>query len=236
MEEGIDRAADLLRRTAEKHGAKSLAALVSARLTVEDLHLAKAVLAGALGVPRLASPPHEEGEDDALLIRRDRTPNARGAALLGLGLPDAGRVKEMMEDVAAGRVRGLVVIGEDPVGEGLLAAPALGGLEALVVLDWWRSPTVEAAHVALPARAYGEFDGAFVSFEGRAQRVRAALRAPGEAEPAWRILRDLGRRLGLALEHASAAEVFQDAASTVPAFAGLTHRALGDQGMPLKGA
>ena len=234
--EALDTAADLLRGVKQKAGVQALAALVSARLTVEDLHVAGRALSGALGVARLAVPPHEEGEDDHLLIRRDKTPNARGAALVGVGAPHAGRVKEILEDVAAGRVRGLVVVGEDPVGEGLLGPEALQKLEVLVAVDWWKSPTMEAARVALPCAGYGECEGVLVSFEGWAQRARRALRPRGLADPAWRILAELGRRFGMAGEYASPAAVFDEVARTHAPFKGLSHRALGALGLRLPGA
>jgi NADH-quinone oxidoreductase subunit G len=233
-DEALDRAAARLRRLAREKG-DALAAVVSARLSVEDLYLTRRVLSEAIGIPRLAVPPHEEGQDDDLLVRRDKTPNGRGAALAGPGAPNAGRVREILDDVAAGRVRGLVVVGEDLLGDGAITAEALAGLETLVVIDWWASLTAKAAHVALPACGYGEFEGVFVSFEGRAQRARAALRPQGESLPAWRILRDLGRRFGLGDEYASARDVFDALATKVPAFAGLSYRALGDLGASLKG-
>src|SRR5262249_33637650 len=91
-DQAFERAAALLRGGAAARGGKSLAAILSARLTVEDLYLARRVLVDLLGIERLAIPPHEEGEDDHLLLRRDKTPNARGAVALGLGPPSAGRV------------------------------------------------------------------------------------------------------------------------------------------------
>ena len=230
MDEAIERAAAAIRRAAPGGDAGGLAAILSARLTVEDLHVAVRVLRERIGIARIAIPPHEEGEDDDLLIRRDKTPNARGAALVGAGRPDAGRMKELAEDLLAGRVRGLVIVGEDPVGDGLMPAAALERLEALGVIDWWRSPTVDAAPVALPCRGYGEHEGVLVNFEGRAQRSRAGVKPRGEAEPAWRILRDLGRHFGLPSEYPSAAAVFDEVAARVPAFRGMSYRALGDRG------
>jgi NADH-quinone oxidoreductase subunit G len=229
----LDRAAALLRGVAETHGAKSLAAIVSARLTIEDLHLVKRVLGDLLGVPRLAVPPHETGEDDHLLLRRDKTPNARGAEALGIGAPSSGRVKEILEDVAGGGVRGLVVVGEDLTDLPGFSEGLCGRLDALVVIDWWKSPTVEAAHVALPACGYGEFEGTMVNFQGRVQRLRAGVRPRGEADPVWRILRDLGYRFGLTNEYATPRAVFEDAAAKNAAFSGLSYRALGDLGAPL---
>jgi len=102
-----------------------------------------------------------------------------------------------------------------------------------VVIDWWRSPGIERAHVALPACGYGEFEGTMVNFQGRVQRLRAGLAAPGEADPVWRILRDLGRRLGLPNEYGTPRAIFDDVAKGVPAFAGLSYKTLGDLGAPL---
>ncbi len=232
----LDRAAELLRAAASRFGADALAAVVSARLTVEDLYLAKKVLGELAGIPRIVVPPHERGSDDELLIRKDKTPNARGAALLGLGLPDAARVAALMGDIASGKVRALIVVGEDLLGDGLLTDAALRSLEALVVLDAWRSRTVEAAHVALPLCGHGESDGVLVNFQGRAQRARVAVRPRGAAEPAWRVLRDLGRRFGLSATYPSSAAVFEEVAAQVPAFAGLTYRALGEHGAMTRGA
>jgi predicted molibdopterin-dependent oxidoreductase YjgC len=229
----LDRSAEMLRGVAKTHGPNALAAIVSARLTVEDLYLAKRVLGDLLGVPRLAVPPHEEGEDDHLLLRRDKTANARGAEALGIGAPSAGRVKEILEDASKGAVRGLVVVGEDPSGLPGFSEALFDRLDVLVAIDWWRSPGLERAHVALPSCGYGEFEGTMVNFQGRVQRLRAGLTPPGEADPVWRILRDLGRRFGLPNEYGSPRAIFDDVAAGVPAFAGLSYRTLGDLGAPL---
>jgi len=234
--EALDLAAGRLRAVTSRFGPDSLAAIVSARLTLEDLHLAKKVLAGVLGAARLVVPAHEQGQDDALLIRKDKTPNAKGAMLLGLGAPDPQGVAGLSGDILAGRLRGLVVVGEDPLGDGLMSEEALRALEALVVIDSWRSPTLEAAHAALPACGYGEYEGVFVSFAGRAQRARQAVRPRGLADPPWLILRELGRRFGLSEAYPSASAVFDEVVSQVPAFAGLSYRALGETGRPTTGA
>ena len=234
VRDALDAAAARLRRFSEGKSAAAMAAIVSARLTVEDLHLAATVLGDTLGIPRIAVPPHEEGEDDALLLRRDKTPNGRGAALVGIGAPDAARVRGIADDIASGKIRGLVVIGEDPVGDGLIDAATLQKLEALVVIDWWTSPTVEAAHVALPCSGYGEYEGVYVNFQGRAQRLRAAVRPRREVVPTWKLLEGLGHCFGLATEFRSPAAVFDDLAARVPAFAGLTYRELGESGASVR--
>ena len=90
--------------------------------------------------------------------------------------------------------------------------------------------------MALPSCGYGEFEGVFVSAQGRAQRARAALKPRPLSEPVWRILRELGARFGMAAGQTSASAVFDEVAATVQAFGGLSYRALGDLGAPVKGA
>jgi NADH-quinone oxidoreductase subunit G len=228
----VDRAAALLRETAARHGAASVAAIVSARLTLEDLFMARKALQQA-GIARVVVPPHESGEDDALLLRRDKTPNARGAEIVGLGRPDAAATARLAGDLAAGHIRGLLVVGEDPVGDGLLKAEALAGLDALVVIDAWRTDTVNAAHVALPATGPYEADGVVVNFQGRAQRLRRGVPAPGLAEPSWRWLREIGRRFGLAGSWSTASAVFDQAAAELKPLGSLSWRSLGGEGHPV---
>ena len=233
--EAVDRAAALLRETAARHGAASLAAIVSARLTIEDLFMARKALQQA-GIGRFVVPPHLVGEDDDLLLRRDRTPNARGAVIAGFGAPEAGAGARLAADIAAGTICGLVVVGEDPVGDGLLDAKAAARLEALVVIDAWRTATVDAAHVALPAAGPYESDGVVVNFQGHAQVLRRGVPAPGLAEPAWRWLRELGRRFGLAGSWNTASAIFDDAAASLPPLAGLSYRRLAGTGHPIVNA
>ncbi|HYS78823.1 MAG TPA: molybdopterin-dependent oxidoreductase, partial [Candidatus Dormibacteraeota bacterium] len=145
------------------------------------------------------------------------------------------RVKEILEDAVLGHVRGLVVVGEDLTGLPGYSESLYEKLEALVVIDWWKSPTVDRAHVAFPACGYGEFEGTMVNFQGRVQRLRAGARPSGEADPVWRILRDLGRRFDLTNEYAAASTIFDEVAATIPAFAGLSYRTLGETGAPAGG-
>jgi len=227
--EAVDRAAALLRETVTRHGAASVAAIVSARLTLEDLFMARQALRQA-GITRVVVPPHEAGEDDALLLRRDKTPNARGCELVGFGRPDAAATAKLAGDIAAGHVHGLVVVGEDPVGDGVLKADRLATIEALVVIDAWQTETAKAAHVALPATGPYEADGVVVNFQGHAQRLRRGVPAPALAEPSWRWLRELGRRFGLAGSWTTASAVFDQAAAELKPLASLSWRSLGGDG------
>ena len=93
-----------------------------------------------------------------------------------------------------------VVVGADPLVEAAdprAAAEAFAGADHRIVITSHWSATAEAADVVLPAAAYAENHGAYVSGEGRVQAIAAAAPAPGEARPAWKILRVLAHGLGV---------------------------------------
>lgn len=56
---------------------------------------------------------------------------------------------------------------------------------------------LELADIILPSAAFGETSGTYVNAEGQWQSFKAAAKSPGEARPAWKILRVLGNKLGV---------------------------------------
>lgn len=63
------------------------------------------------------------------------------------------------------------------------------------------------ADVILPGAAYTEKDGLYINSEGRIQRGRKAIDAPGEAREDWKILRALSDYCGKALRYDSLAQL-----------------------------
>jgi predicted molibdopterin-dependent oxidoreductase YjgC len=159
----------------------------------------------------------------------------------------------MMEAAGQGRLKALVVVGDNP----LLWAPgrqalreALEGLDFLLVIDGLMTETAERAHVLLAdVPTYGK-DGTYTSADRRVLRLKAALAPLGEAWPAWLSLRELGRRLAgklsvtVSLEAEGPEALMQEIASLVPAYAGARYdrlrsgrtRALPPAGRPPVGA
>jgi NADH-quinone oxidoreductase subunit G len=67
---------------------------------------------------------------------------------------------------------------------------------------------LDTCSVILPVAAFAETSGTWVNVEGRWQSVPGAARPPGEARPAWKVLRVLGNLLGLAgFEYLSSEEI-----------------------------
>ena len=80
------------------------------------------------------------------------------------------------------------------------ARRALQGSGLVVALTAFRDLDLglaEVADVLLPVAPFTETPGAFVNAEGRLQPFHAVARPPGEARPAWKVLRVLGNLLDL---------------------------------------
>ena len=98
---------------------------------------------------------------------------------------------------------------------------SLRGADCVVALTPYASAEQLAlASVILPVSAYAETSGTWVNAEGRWQSVPGAARPPGEARPAWKVLRVLGNLLGLpGFGYASSEEVRDELSSVVEAAA-----------------
>ena len=92
------------------------------------------------------------------------------------------------------------------------ATAALQDAECVVALTPYASDEQKAfASVILPVAAFAETSGTWVNVEGRWQSVPGAARPPGDARPAWKVLRVLGNLLGLTgFEYLSSEEVREE--------------------------
>ncbi|NIO04465.1 MAG: molybdopterin-dependent oxidoreductase, partial [Proteobacteria bacterium] len=87
-------------------------------------------------------------------------------------------LSEMFNAMQTGKMKGLIVVGENPII--ILPDPkrikeALKRLELLVVIDTFLTETAQKADVVFPGATYAEKDGTFTSMERRIQRVRHAI-------------------------------------------------------------
>jgi NADH-quinone oxidoreductase subunit G len=76
------------------------------------------------------------------------------------------------------------------------ARAALEKAELVVVLSAFRTAT-RYADVLLPVAAFTDTSGTFINCEGRVQSFHGVAKPPGEARPAWKVLRVLGTMLKL---------------------------------------
>jgi formate dehydrogenase major subunit len=171
------------------------------------------------GLIPMMLPDYQRVDNDAA---RSRFEAAWGHALD----PKPGlTVVEIMDAAAAGSIRGMYILGENPAMSDPDLAHAREGLatlEHLVVQDLFLTETAAFADVFLPASGFPEKTGTFTNTDRRVQMGRQALQPPGEARQDLWIIQQMARELGLAWPAQGVAEVYEEMRSLMPSIAGLT--------------
>jgi formate dehydrogenase alpha subunit len=165
-------------------------------------------------------------DDDA----RTRFENAWGVEI---GAERGLRIPEMFDAAVAGELRALLVFGEDIAQtdpDSAHVRAAIDACELVVSQEIFLSETARLADVVLPAASFLEKEGTFTNFDRRVQRVRPALRPPGEARPDFEIIRGIAAALGAEIGCPTPAEAFAEMASLTPTFAGISHERLDSEG------
>jgi NADH-quinone oxidoreductase subunit G len=205
----------------------AIAIVASARQTNEELYLLKRL---ADRCEALTDSVPRTGEADHLLVSADRNPNSAGSRRLAISGAELGeRLPAIAAGIAGGRVRGLIVFGEDVTRHGI-GAELLERLDLLVVSDVLPNATTARAHYLLPGCAHAEKRGSFVNVKGQLQRFIQAIAPPGNARPEWEFLAEcVGQVLGEPFP-STIEGLFNQMAREIPAFQGQTWAGLGDQG------
>jgi NADH-quinone oxidoreductase subunit G len=89
----------------------------------------------------------------------------------------------------------------------------------------------EHATVVFPAESYAEKEGTLTHPDGRVQRLRPAIARPGATRPAWSVLAELSRRLGVDLGVLTGPMASAQLFEAVPFYAGLTLEQIGGRGV-----
>jgi NADH-quinone oxidoreductase subunit G len=255
-EQAYDGAAYLLK----EHDGSEVFFLGSAFATVEDNYLLTK-LADALGAPPPQYIPHvEDGAGDDFLLTDDQAPNAAGCERLGMSAVDADALRAKLR---SGEVKVLYVMEDDPVAAGVLSAADLDGVQVILHHYHTTNETLPFANVALPAAMCVETIGTYVSEGGHAQRLRPAKAVKSvnrqlmlemgqsrldqqgtpfdrwhneghkiDCQPGWASLPEIAQRLGHEMSYLGPAAVMDEVAER-DAFAGATHKAMGDLGVQL---
>ncbi len=225
----LDTAAAQLREVKDKGG--QIALIASARMTNEELFLCQR-LSRALGVQLMDIKARPQQPDD-ILVSDDGNPNTRGAQLMRITRENAGSHLPIIVDaVNAGKIQGLVCLGEDPVECGI-RPEALATLPCFVMMGLLGGLASAAASVVFPASGFAEKRGSMINAKGRLQRLNRAINPPGGARDDWEILRDLVQALTGSNGIYTIEDLFRTMAAEVPEFAGLSLSKIGDLGVPL---
>lgn len=143
-------------------------------------------------------------------------------------------VTEIADAILGGEIKGLYVMGENP----MLSEPnlehfrqALEKLEFLVVQDIFLSETAWLGDVVFPAAGFAEKDGTFTNTERRIQRIRQAVPPPGEAKADWEIISALAEKMGKPFGYQTAGQIMEEIASLTPIYGGIRFWRLGQDGL-----
>ena len=207
------------------------AIIASARQTNEELWLISKLKA-KLGA--ISDSVSRMGEGDKLLVSADKNPNTTGAQLTGVATnPMGANLPKIAEGIRNGKIKTLIVFGEDVTRHGI-GADLLGKLETLIVSDILPNATTKLAHYLLPGCAHAEKRGTFTNTKGRVQKFMKAVEPPGDARPEWEFLHGLVYNITGQDGFLTIEGLFNEMAKDVPAFKGLTWAGLGDTGVTVK--
>ena len=139
----------------------------------------------------------------------------------GRPIPDTpgSSLPQMIEDVQQGKLKALLVVGENP----LASLPpssgihsALKKLDFLVCQELFLTETAQEAHAVLPACSYAEKDGTFTNTEGHIQSVRKAIELVGESRPDWEIFSALSVMMNDPMEYEDVKEIGKEIRNLLP--------------------
>ena len=143
-------------------------------------------------------------------------------------------IMEMMDAAAAGQIRALYVMGENP----MLSDPdlthvekSLKNLDLFIVQDIFMTETAKFADVVLPTACFAEKDGTFTNTERRIQRVRKAVQPPGQARADWEIIAALATRMGYPMRYSSPAAIMGEINAVAPIYGGINYARIEEEGL-----
>ena len=143
-------------------------------------------------------------------------------------------IPEMFTAALTGKLKGMYIIGENPVMTDANAnhvRKALENLDFLVVQELFLTETAELADVVLPGASFAEKDGTFTNTERRIQRVRQAIPPIGDSRADLDIITELSARMGYPMQYANPAEIMCEIASLSAIYRGVTFERLEKAGL-----
>ena len=150
-------------------------------------------------------------------------------------------VTEMVDGALTGKIRGMIVMGEDPLTSEPNLSHARHAMEALdfrVAIDIFVNETGKLCDVILPSASFAEKDGTFINSDRRVQRVRAALPPVGQSRPDWQIVCELAKRMEQSLgiepsagfDYPDTNAIWEEMREVTPDFYGITYERLEREG------
>lgn len=143
-------------------------------------------------------------------------------------------VTEMLKGAEEGTVKALYIMGENP----MISDPDLHHVESslkkldfLVVQDIFLTETAQLAHVVLPATSFAEKDGLISNTERRVQKMRQALKPPGQAKQDWEIIQLIANSMGAKWDYRTVSDITSEICKLTPSYGGITWERVDDKGL-----
>ncbi|HEX6033953.1 MAG TPA: formate dehydrogenase subunit alpha [Anaerolineales bacterium] len=136
-------------------------------------------------------------------------------------------VTEMLQQAGEGKLRALMVVGENP----MVSDPDINHVrhclehtEFLVVQDIFPTETAQLADVVLPGVSFAEKDGTFSNTERRVQRVRQAIAPIGDSRQDWEIVCQIAQKMGATgFDFKTAQQILEEVSRLTPSYGGITY-------------
>ena len=174
------------------------------------------------GLPEVY-PGYQRVADSTIQAKFEQAWGAKLSPKPGLTLTEVG------EKIAAGEIKAVYIMGENPLmtdADLNHLKKELQQLEFVIVQDIFLTDTAQLADVVFPSACFAEKDGTFTNTERRVQRVRKAVQPPGESREDWRIIAGLSNAFGYPMEYASTDKIFQELSSLTPSYGGISFERL----------
>lgn len=242
-DEAISILVDQLQGIIDRHGAGAIGGLLSTWLTTEELYATRMFLRDVLQTPHcdyhVDTVEVREGDEaeDHLLRRTDKSPNTRGARLLGIGPGTDGLgIQQMLKAATAGSLKALLLFEVDPWEQPTLGGELAGAIDRLDLLAVWtvrQSPATSRAHLVFPALGYAEKDGTIINFAGRIQLLRKATESKGKILSLGEVLDQVAIGLDRSRIPVTAEEIWQRLAQEHTVLGGIQYEAIESLGVPI---
>ena len=133
-------------------------------------------------------------------------------------------VVEMINAAGEGKIKGMYIMGENPVisdPDSNHVEEALSRLEFLAVQDLFLSETAKLAHLVLPAASWAEKEGSFTGTERRVQWMHRAIEPQNDTKTDWQIISETANKMGFNFNYAGPQDILREINEVVPIYAGI---------------
>lgn len=226
-------AINALKSASELLKGEGVAIVGSGRCSVEEQFALKAI-ADQIGTKNVYLVARY-GEDDGILISKDRNPNVRGALAVGLisQLP-AEQLTDLARKIDSGEVKTVLAVKEDLAAAGL-SEQQLKKVK-LVAIDTHTNATTENANVVIAGLTQFEKSGSLVNQQFRIQRFHKVIPGPVGSMDDLVALAGIMTHLSGESFPSTVGAIWECIAQTGSIFEGLSFKGITDAGKQLDGS